>query len=98
MRYDHRVTTESAANPTAPRPASEAPFPYTSQRVCYIERHPNGMLHQIRTKAQMTAAVQMAKDGEIDIVAVWPGEYRSDLFVIDDLDALAAARKLKLDA
>lgn len=80
---------------TLPRLASESPFPYKSQRVCYIERHASGMLHQIRTKAHMTEAITSARAGTIDIVAVWPGEYRSDLFVIDDLDALAEARKIR---
>lgn len=80
---------------TLPRLASGSPFPYKSQRVCYIERHPSGMLHQIRTKAQMAAAIELARDAEIDIVAVWPGQHRSDLFVIDDLDALATARKIQ---
>ena len=84
-----------AENSTLPRLASEAPFPYTSQRVCYIERYSDGTLHQIRTKAQMAEAITAARTGVIDIVAVWPGEYRSDLFVIDDLDALAVARKIQ---
>jgi hypothetical protein len=43
----------------------------------------------------MSAAIASATAGRCDIVAVWPGEHRSDLFLIDDLDALAVARKIQ---
>lgn len=95
MTTPEQATSVEIDDTTLPRLASESPFPYGTRRVCYIERHKDGTLHQIRTKAQMTEAIGGARKGWIDIVAVWPGEHRSDLFLIDDLDALAAARKIR---
>jgi hypothetical protein len=75
-----------------PRPASEAPFPYghAGGSVCYMELGPDG-LRQCRTRGDLRDAVKRAQAGESEIMAVWPGQYRSDLFIIDDLAALAKA-------
>jgi hypothetical protein len=35
-----------------------------------------------------------AKVGQSRLFAVWPGNYRSDLFVVDDLDEYARANGL----
>lgn len=77
----------------APRPASTAtgPFPYGwPGRVCYIEIGADPTPGQIRTRAGMVAAIARARAGESTIYAAWPGNHRTDLFVVDDLDALAA--------
>lgn len=68
-------------------------FPYDWNRVCYMELSEDGELRQLRYKDDLRQAVERARQGS-QIYAVWPGQYRSDLFLIDDLDALATARKL----
>lgn len=69
-------------------------FPYAASLVCYFERLADGRIQQLHYKDDFRSAVYRARVDGSTIFAVWPGEYRSDLFVIDDLDALAAARKL----
>ncbi|MEL7609466.1 MAG: hypothetical protein AAGU74_08155 [Bacillota bacterium] len=67
-------------------------FPYSSKLVCYIEVDKHGNVSQIDHSASaMFAAYHNAVDGRSKIYAVWPGNYRSDLFEIDDLNALADA-------
>ena len=73
------------------RRASEAPFPYGYPgMVCYIEQRGEQLI-QCSSRPEIREAVQRALAGQSRIVAVWPGQYRSDLFLIDDLDALALA-------
>lgn len=70
-------------------------FPYTASRVCYFERYADGTLRGLSYKGEFQEAVRRARlDDGSTIFAVWPAEYESYLFLIDDLDALAAARKL----
>ena len=61
-------------------------FPYKSKYVCFMELTPNGELTQLFTRQQRLDACQNAKDGKSKIVAVWPGQWRSDLFIIDDIE------------
>lgn len=69
---------------------SEA-FPYGhSGLVCYMELK-DGALLQLGAREVMRDAVQRALAGDSEIYAVWPGRWRSDLFIIDDLPSLAAA-------
>ena len=67
--------------------ASGSDFPYRSSTVCYIEVGKDGAV----TQGVSAEAWKRAKDGESRLFAVWPGQWRSDLFVIDDLDELAGA-------
>lgn len=67
-------------------------FPYTSTQVCYIEVGLNGNVTQIQcNETDMEQAYNRVKKGETQMYAVWPGSYRSDLFIMDDLDKLADA-------
>ncbi len=67
-------------------------FPYSSKQVCYIEVDKHGNISQVdHTGSAMFAAYHNAVSGKSKIYAVWPGNYRSDLFEIDDLNALADA-------
>lgn len=43
------------------------------------------------------ATCERARSGESRIFAVWPGQWRSDLFIIDDLDEYAKAVALVHD-
>ena len=65
-------------------------FPYHSAIVCYIGVSNAGEIMQIDHDFDaISLAYNDAIDGKIRIFAVWPGNYRSDLFEIDDLDAFA---------
>lgn len=72
-----------------PRSAAAAgkDFPYASRTTCYIEVGADGSVSQ-GVDAQ---AYQRAAAGKSRLFAVWPGQYSSDLFAIDDLDAYARA-------
>lgn len=77
------------------RSAKEAGcFPYASKLVCFMELQPDGTLTQLVTKQQKLTAYFNADVGKSKIVAVWPGRWRSDLFIIDDLEAFCEQQKL----
>lgn len=67
--------------------ASGMDFPYGSPTTCYIEVHKDGKV----TQGADHTAYERARAGESRLFAVWPGQWRSDLFVIDDLDEYARA-------
>jgi len=69
-------------------------FPYSMSTICYFEVDKNGNVSQISHKnksdrEKVLEAYQRAKDKITTLYAVWPGNWRSDLFIIDDLDAFA---------
>jgi len=69
-------------------------FPYSMSTICYFEVDKNGNISQIPHKnksdrEKVLEAYQRAKDKTTTLYAVWPGNWRSDLFIIDDLDAFA---------
>ncbi|WP_093500185.1 hypothetical protein [Streptomyces sp. Ag109_O5-10] len=78
-----------------PRSAAAAgkDFPYTLDTTCYIEVHEDGRV----TQGAGPDAYQRAVAGESRLFAVWPGQWRSDLFVIDDLDEFARAHGIVHD-
>ena len=77
------------------RSAKEAGcFPYRSKVVCYMEVFPNGEVKQLSTKAERLDAYFDAYGGTSKIIAVWLGQWRSDLFIIDDLDAFCDEQNL----
>ena len=61
-------------------------FPYRRKTVCYMEVFPNGDINQLSTRQELKDAFYHAVSGKSKIVAVWPGQWRSDLFIIDDLE------------
>jgi len=67
--------------------ATGVDFPYRSSTTCYIEVHKNGEV----TQGADCATYERVRSGESRLFAVWPGQRRSDLFVIDDLDEYARA-------
>ncbi|GAB2992026.1 hypothetical protein LWP59_33845 [Amycolatopsis acidiphila] len=62
-------------------------FPYKAKTVCYIEVGKDGKV----TQGGGRESYDRALAGECQLYAVWPGEWRSDLFIIDDLDEYARA-------
>ncbi|WNM29206.1 hypothetical protein RKE30_01690 [Streptomyces sp. Li-HN-5-11] len=78
-----------------PRSAAAAgkDFPYTLDTTCYIEVHKDGRV----TQGAGTDAHQRAVAGASRLFAVWPGQWRSDLFAIDDLDEFARAHGIVHD-
>jgi len=71
-------------------------FPYKMSTVCYMEVEPDGTVRQIPHKNKsdrigVLEAYTRAKAGKSKIYAVWPGQWSSDLFEIDDLDAFSDA-------
>jgi len=72
-----------------PRSAAAAgkDFPYESPTTCYIEVRQDGSV----TQGMGQGVYERAQSGESRIFAVWPGEWRSDLFIIDDIDEYAKA-------
>lgn len=59
-----------------------------------FEVHKNGNVSKFQHKnksdlPEVLEAYQRAKDETTTLYAVWPGNWGSDLFIIDDLDAFA---------
>lgn len=69
-------------------------FPYGSGQVCYMEVSPDGAVTQLSTVCEKRSAYINAQAGISKILAVWPGRWRSDLFIIDDLDAFSERQSL----
>lgn len=69
-------------------------FPYKSKLLCYIEVFPNGEVKQLKSITEKREAFYNARGKRSNVYAVWPGEWRSDLFIIDDLDAWCEGDKL----
>lgn len=69
-------------------------FPYGMSTICYFEVDKNGNVSQVPHKnksdrAMVLEAYQRAINKATTLYAVWPGQWRSDLFIIDDLDTFA---------
>lgn len=72
--------------------ASEAPFPYGWPGwICYFVMTDEGSLTQLKTRPDFRQAVSDALSGGAPIFAAWPGQYRTDLFLIDEPHWLAVA-------
>lgn len=69
-------------------------FPYSCGQVCYMEVSPDGPVTQLSTVGEKRSAYINAQAGVSKILAVWPGRWRSDLFIIDDLDAFSEKQGL----
>lgn len=69
-------------------------FPYSMNTICYFEVDKNGNVLPVPHKNKsdrptVLEAYQRAINKTTTLYAVWPGNWRSDLFIIDDLDAFA---------
>jgi hypothetical protein len=64
-----------------------ADFPYTLETMCYLEVSTDGTVHW----GTDASTYERALAGDVRLYAVWPGNWASHLFVIDDLDQYARA-------
>ena len=69
-------------------------FPYGSNRICYIELFASGEIKQLATYHDKIEGYVHAQSGISKLFAVWPGQWRSDLFIIDDLEAFRIGQRL----
>lgn len=69
-------------------------FPYSSKRVCYIEVFPDGTVKQVSSDQEKRDAFENVLCQKSRLLAVWPGQWRSDLFVIDDLESFVEENRL----
>lgn len=75
------------------RKASEEEyFPYDSKLVCYIELTKEKEIRQIQNYVQEKRDIYFrVKNEGSKLYAVWLGQYRSDLFEIDDIELYGKA-------
>jgi len=71
-------------------------FPYNMKTVCYFEVDKQGNTNHIHHKNKsdkqgVFESYLRAVKKDTTLYAVWPGNWSSDLFIIDDLDAFAKA-------
>ena len=71
-------------------------FPYGMSTICYFEVDKNGNVSQVHHKnksdrPKVLEAYQRVINKTTTLYAVWPGQWSSDLFIIDDPDAFAKA-------
>lgn len=67
-------------------------FPYDSKKTCYILVDNNGNISQVtHNKAELKSAYDSVLGNKAVLYAVWPGQYSSNLFIIDDMNAFADA-------
>ena len=69
-------------------------FPYTSKSVCFIEQTPDGKISQVPNYVSDKRAVyyRVKYEGS-KLFAAWPGNWTTDLFEIDDIEAYGKANR-----
>jgi hypothetical protein len=68
-------------------------FPYTLATMCYLEVAKDGTV----TWGRDAGSYERAVSGQSTLYAVWPGQWSSNLFIIDDLDRYAGGMGIKHD-
>ena len=71
-------------------------FPYQSPLVCYFEVFEDGTVRQVSNKNDKIVACVNVQTGRSILFAVWPGQWRSDLFIIDDMKSFAKENNITL--
>ena len=69
--------------------ASGGAFPYGAKTVPFIRITPTGVVTTAQTSAGKYLMLVQAKDEDL-ILAVWPGNWASDVFLIDDREEAKA--------
>ena len=71
-------------------------FPYDSKYVCFIEQTKDGEVKDVGTcVGDRRSVYYRVKYEGSKLFCVWPGEWRSDLFLIDDIEAYGKANKVE---
>lgn len=71
------------------RQASDAPLPFRERAVTLVRIDANGRIEQAGTVADKQEMRRLqAEDG---LLAAWTGRYRTDVFWVDDVQALREA-------
>lgn len=71
-------------------------FPYSGKSVCFIEQTPDGKIDQVHTYVDdMRAVYYRVKYEGSKLYAAWPGNWRTDLFEIDDIEAYGKANNVE---
>jgi hypothetical protein len=68
-------------------------FPYRDPTVCFLEVDQTG---RVTSPPEPNVSARV-RAGQSQLYAVWPGKYRSDLFLIDDIDKYERALGLQPD-
>lgn len=63
-------------------------FPYNERTTAFILVDSNGNVEQPVGREMLRAAVKAVEGQNARLFAVWPGRWRSDLFEVDDLQAM----------
>ena len=71
-------------------------FPYRSALVCFFEIFEDGNIRQVSNKNDKIVAIVNVQTGRSQLFAVWPGKWRSDLFIIDDLETFAKENNISI--
>lgn len=71
-------------------------FPYRSSLICYFEVYRDGTVKRVHHKNKcdfpnVVEAYERLRKKTTTLYAVWPGQYSSDLFIIDDLNVFREA-------
>ena len=71
-------------------------FPYAEKDVCFIEQTSNGKIRQIEHYVDEKRSVyyRVKYEGS-KLFAAWPGQWTTDLFEIDDIEAYGEANNVK---
>lgn len=68
------------------------PFPFDSKLNCSIYVGNDGSFKQVRKIEDEREAYDNVVAGNGNIIIVWPGQYRSDAFLVDDINLYGAAK------
>lgn len=68
------------------------PFPFDSKLNCSIYIGNDGTFKQVRKVEDEREAYDNVVAGNGNIVIVWPGQYRSDAFLVDDINQYGVAK------
>lgn len=73
--------------------SSSENFPYIGRTVCFLEVDAQG---HVTSPPEHDVSARV-RAGRSQLYAVWPGQYRSDLFLIDDIDEYERAHGVQPD-
>lgn len=63
-------------------------FPYKSKLMCYIEVYNDGTVNQVQISSSV---INRLESGKSKLYCAWPGQWKTDLFKIENITALKKA-------